>query len=260
MQKSEIHASDLFEACHVLFGKQTDVSVQFLNNYLQLSGLKAAYRKRARETHPDLALSLAVESHVLEEQFKQVQSAFERLRLYLENPSRFRLVEGIPRKAPVSASKGDAPIKRRAARKRDPVHDHVHTGPVPGGKLLFGRYLYYSGVISHRILVDAVVWQKKQRPLLGMIACKWGWLTREDVIVILKRCRPGERFGECAVRLGYLDGKQLRRLTVWQNLLQPRFGDFFVSKGILTAGQIDRLAKDHRLHNWTFRRTARKRP
>ncbi|MGV8079805.1 MAG: J domain-containing protein [Syntrophales bacterium] len=255
MQKSEIRASDLFEACHILFGDQTDVSVQFLNNYLQLSGLKAAYRKRARETHPDRALSLAVESSILEEQFKQVQSAFERLRLYLENPSRFRLIEGNGRRAAPSASREDVPLKKRAAR----MQDHVHTGPIPAGRLLFGRYLYYSGLITHRILIDAVVWQKRQRPLLGMIACRWGWLSRGDVLDILKQCRAGERFGECAVRLGYMDVTQLRRLTTWQKMLQPRFGDFFVSKGILTAGQIDCLAKDHRLHNWTGRRTPRKR-
>jgi hypothetical protein len=259
LQKSEIHTSDLFDACHVLFGKQTDVSVQFLNNYLKLSGLKAAYRKRARETHPDRALLLAVESDILEEQFKQVQSAFERLRLYLENPSRFRLIEGNPGRASASASRENGPIKRKAAWKRDPLRDHVHTGPIPGGKLLLGRYLYYAGVISHRILVDAVVWQKRQRPPLGMIACQWGLLAREDILVILKRCIPGERFGECAVRLGYMDDKQLRRLTAWQKLLQPRFGDFFVSRGILTAGQIDRLEKDHWQHNWNCRRNPRKR-
>jgi len=259
LQKSEIHATDLFEACHVLFGKQTDVSVQFLNHSLQMSGLKAAYRKRARETHPDRALSLAVESRILEEQFKEVQSAFERLRLYLENPSRFRLIEGNPRRTASPAPGEEPPFRKRASRKRDPVQDYVHTGPIPGGRLLFGRYLYYTGMITHRILVDAVVWQQRQRPPVGMIACGWGWLERGDILVILKRRRSGERFGECAVRLGYMDAGQLRRLTAWQKLLQPRFGDFFVRKGILTAGQIESLEMDHRRHNWNSRKSTKRR-
>jgi len=41
----------LFSACRVLFGPQVEITLEFLN-YLQESGVKDAYRRRARETHP----------------------------------------------------------------------------------------------------------------------------------------------------------------------------------------------------------------
>jgi hypothetical protein len=253
---SEIRASDLFKACHVLFGKQPGFSTQFLNQSLQMSGLKAAYRKRARETHPDLARSLDVESHVLEEQFKQVQSAFEQLRLYLENPSRYRVIGG-DRKPPASSVTTETVSKRRrAAYRTESPEDPVHAGPIPASPLLFGRYLYYAGAISYRTLIDALVWQKRERPLIGKIALQWGWLNGEDILGILKLRTSGERFGECAVRRGFIDSGQLRLLVVRQKMLQPRLGDFFVAKGILTARQVARLEKAHRLHNWECRRTA----
>jgi hypothetical protein len=255
---TEIRASDLFDACRVLFGGEARITSLLLNRSLEMSGLRAAYRKRARETHPDLARSLNVESGLLEERFKEVQSAFEQLRRYLEDPSRFRLVAGAPaREAPPA---GRTAPRTGPVRKAGPVRDHVHRGPLPKGPLLFGRFLFYAGAISYRTLIEALVWQKRQRPKVGTIACQWGWLTGEDVLGILKVRNSGERFGECAVRRGYLDGRQLRLLMGRQNMLQPRLGAFFVAKGILSAGQVDRLERAQRQHNRTFRRAENRRP
>ncbi len=260
MPPREILASDLFQACRTLFGDEASYSSRFLGQSLQMSGLKAAYRKRARETHPDLARSLEVDSCVLEERFKEVQSAFERLRFYVENPARFRLVEAGPGTAPTSARREGAPARGAARKRQAPPRDCVHAGPLPAGPLPFGRFLFYSGAISHRTLIEALVWQKGQRPPLGAIARQWGWLSREDILGILRKRVPGERFGECAVRQGFIDGDQLRRLTGWQRVLQPRLGAFFAAQGILTAAEVDGLAKAHRLHNWKVRRGAKGNP
>ena len=54
MDPAEVTKKDLFKACESLFGTDIDASVDFLR-YLKPDGVKAAYRKRALETHPDRA-------------------------------------------------------------------------------------------------------------------------------------------------------------------------------------------------------------
>ena len=58
MMGTELCASQLFNACNVLFGPNAGVTVDFIR-YLQMSGLKAVYRKKALESHPDRAVALA---------------------------------------------------------------------------------------------------------------------------------------------------------------------------------------------------------
>ena len=55
MDAAEVTKQDLFNACESLFGTDIDVSVEFLR-YLKPAGVKAAYRKKALETHPDRAI------------------------------------------------------------------------------------------------------------------------------------------------------------------------------------------------------------
>ena len=43
---------ELYHSCRIIFGKDLKVSHDFLQ-YLQLSGVKKAYRKKALELHPD---------------------------------------------------------------------------------------------------------------------------------------------------------------------------------------------------------------
>lgn len=76
---------DIYRACEVIFGPELDLSHDFLQ-YLQLSGVKTAYRKRALETHPDrfAALADAAEDQRRGELFHDVRQAYENLVNFLK--------------------------------------------------------------------------------------------------------------------------------------------------------------------------------
>jgi hypothetical protein len=133
--------------------------------------------------------------------------------------------------------------------------EHFWQCDLPRKKLLIGRVLYYSGIISSRTLIEAIVWQKKQRPAVGSIATQWDWLDQRDILKILSQRKPSEKFGECALRRGYLNRYQLTLLLGRQRLLQPRIGLYFVKQSILNARELESFVEKLRLHNrkyWRF--------
>jgi hypothetical protein len=248
--------SRLFHACQVLFGPDIDVSSDFLR-YLQMPGLKAVYRKKALDTHPDRALTLATEPLVLAERFREVHAAYRELSDYLTAPAPLKFGMGGPlRKAAQDPSPQAQAWKRDRTRGTDAFRESDHRFPraaLPQRSLLFGQYIYYSGIISYRELIDALVWQKVQRPLLGRIGVRWKWLQEEDIRAILRRRQGGERFGEAALRGGYLTPENLTTMLGWQRLLQPRIGKFFVEKKILANTLVEVMAEKSRRHNRQFR-------
>ena len=254
--ETKLPASQLYNACHVLFGSEVDVSVDFLR-YLEMPGLKAVYRKKALETHPDRARALACQSPVLEERFKEVNAAYQDLRYYLENPRRYRLIDDRFRNRQEHPSRKMHPRPAAEAKPRDSRPDGscawFFKGTVPKRELLFGQYVYYYGHISFRQLIDAIVWQKFQRPLIGKIAVRWGWLYEDDVRKILRERQGGEKFGEAALRGGYLTSDRLRVILGRQRMLQPRIGKYFVEKRILPVSLVETMAEQSRRHNRQYR-------
>jgi hypothetical protein len=254
--ETKLPASQLYNACHVLFGSEVDVSVDFLR-YLAMPGLKAVYRKKALETHPDRAMALACQTPVLEERFKEVNAAYQDLLHYLENPRRFKLIDDRIRKWQDHPSPEMHPRPGAEAKPRDSRPDAPYSwsfkGTVPKRELLFGQYVYYYGYISFKQLVDAIVWQKFQRPLIGKIAVRWGWLYEDDVRQILRGRQWGEKFGEAALRGGYLTSDRLRVILGRQRMLQPRIGKYFVEKRILPVSLVETMAEQSRRHNRQYR-------
>jgi hypothetical protein len=108
--------------------------------------------------------------------------------------------------------------------------------------------------------VEAVAWQRRQRPAIGRIAVEWGHLSDDEVREILEqRRREGsgdEPFGEFARRRGFLSSAQLLALLGRQRRLQRRIGQFFVEAGIVTEGEIPGLDGDLSRHNARWRRSA----
>ena len=76
---------DLYRSCRIIFGRDLKVSSDFLQ-YLQLSGIKKAYRKKAMEFHPDRGFcqSLTLQQ-CMANQFIDVHQAYEKLVAYLES-------------------------------------------------------------------------------------------------------------------------------------------------------------------------------
>ena len=253
MAVTELQTSQLFNACHVLFGPEIDVSLDFIQ-YLQVPGLKAAFRKKALETHPDRSVSLAIQPIDLEKQFKEVNSAYRNLCDYLENPNNFKLVDDVSRKDRGRSARETYQKPKNAYKPANRAYEKPHRScykkSAPARECLFGRYLYYQGLISYRQLIDAIIWQKIQRPLIGHLALRRKWLHDHEIAEILKQRQFGEKFGECALRCRYLTAYELNQLLGYQRLLQPRIGKYFIEKSILSATVVEGMAAQLRRHNW----------
>jgi len=194
--------------------------------------VREAFRKRALETHPDRSAALGRSESSLAGEFRQLFEAYQVL-------SRSEVARA-PRRPP----------EPRPARE---PKDHVLRGQLPRRTLLFAEFLYYSGRVSWRNLVEAVAWQRRQRPAIGRIAVEWGHLSEQEVREILERRRRegsgAEPFGEYARRQGFLTSAQLLALLGRQRRLQRRIGEFFVEAGLLREGEIPELDHDLTRHN-----------
>lgn len=243
----------LLKACQILFGPGVDVSRDFLF-YIQPSGIKSAYRKRALMTHPDRLLHLAEEARQrVADRFIETTWAYRKLlefisrrdrraRLYVTATNRTR-----PKMRPMH------PEPRGARRPRG----NYHRGPMPSRHLPLGQFLFYAGEISWESLIKAIVWQRNQRPRMGDIAKKWGWLREPEIIYALKRRKLGEPIGEALVRHKLLSGAQLEVLVRTQRRMQKPFGDYFLLNGHLTRNQLNSLLRKLALHNAHPRRHPR---
>jgi hypothetical protein len=134
-----------------------------------------------------------------------------------------------------------------SARKQD--NDACCRGPVPFNTLEIGRYLFYSGHISYWDLIEALTWQQLQRPLIGTVALRWGWLAKTSIKRIMTASNTPGRFGEKAVRLGLLSDFQVRTLVYYQRSRQERLGKYFIMKKVLTADQLDHFVQRLQEHN-----------
>jgi hypothetical protein len=237
--KIALPEEQLHKSCRILFGPQVNITSQFLS-ILQPSGVKTAYRRLAMKTHPDRASYLGIDEATLGERFKKVHGAYEQVFSYVKEPQRYIITT--PSKP---RYRTDSPVSRASS----PQRSYFYKGKLPSKKLLICQFLYYSGVISLRQMCDAVVWQQIQRPYLGDIALRFGWLSSSDIQNILRYRNQGELFGEFALRTGLLSYYQVLVLVGRQKSIQPQIGVYFVDRGILLQKKIDIMAAELKEHN-----------
>ncbi|KPK00557.1 MAG: hypothetical protein AMJ60_00830 [Desulfobacterales bacterium SG8_35] len=281
---------ELFRSCRIIFGKDLKVSREFLQ-YLQLSGIKKAYRLKALEIHPDResCRELTLQQS-LAHQFIDVHEAYKILLAYLEArdgdrgakaapTSFFRHDEERRAKMPDHASAGAGKSFFReqtnlyrssndksngnGRQRKPPLHDlpldpkSLYTGPMPNCPLLFGRYLYYAGIVSLHTIGQALIWQRAQRPCLGEIGRRLGWLSKQDTYEILRNRRERQLFGESALKLGVLTRGQLDLILLQQKKLHKRIGQYFVAKNYWDSNMLEKFITAHKRHNSRVRdRTA----
>ena len=267
-------SSELSWACATIFGPEVNISNAFLK-YLHPTGIKTAYRKRAFETHPDRAKALGSFARDLNAEFIDVQQAYEKLLLFVETknvktvsaPSfnGFRTQQAPSYQSTEKSSDNSSsqntrqykggqksPYDQKYTNKKRKSHaDHFYTGSIPKGSLMIGQFLYYSGLISWQTLIEAICWQRRQRPQIGQIAIDWGLISSQDVIRILAVRIFNEKFGECALRLGYISSFEQIALVGKQRQLQRPMGEYFIESGILSSKDIISMAGKQQLHNLT---------
>lgn len=236
--------STLIDACRTLFGDELLLSKEFLT-YLQPNGVKAAYRLKAKEAHPDRFAGSP--PGVRKQQtvfFQEVNKAYDLLRSFFQErdqepgswqsakTSGYRSAKTKPRRHSPAGKKGSCRIPERT--------------------LEFGHYLYHRGLITYSQLINALVWQRQQRPVLGELAINLGWLKKEDTLTVTRQRGPYARFGERAIRMGLLSPGQVKALILYQRTMQKKLGQYFVEKGILSAEEIEHLAHKLNEHNSRF--------
>ena len=239
------------EACKTLFGSDIVVRRSFLL-YIQPSGAKSAYRQKAKETHPDLFAG--ADPH---QQKRQALLFIEILKAYDVLNAFFKLRdEGLwkeVKKAAAPRPQRAAAKQPEAAHKQPPKPSERTTqfweGGIPFRPLEIGRYLYYSKRISYQALIDALVWQRNQRPIIGDIALRWGWLTTGAIDRITQFSGLSGRFGEKAVGLGLLSSFQVKTLLFFQRSQQERLGQYFVVRQLLIRDDLERFVADLQEHN-----------
>jgi hypothetical protein len=303
-----IARQELFDACQILFGTELELSNEFLD-YIQESGLKSAYRKKAFETHPDTIIGQDKPDNIKNcaDMFLQVQQAYENLTKFIDARSK-----GLYRPVDTNFSRTDNyrktsyKYKRKQKTKKNPraakstsqaqqatqnpynfntqkrktssfknskhknsrdyskerktrnkcneqnTVDCLYKGDIPNRKLLLGHYLYYSGLINWRTIIQALVWQRLQRPKIGELGSRLGWLKTKDIIKILKQRQATVPFGKTAIDLGLLTPQQLNMLIFRQKRLQKKFGEFFLEKNILSAEKLAELIIKCEEHNLNF--------
>jgi hypothetical protein len=273
-----ISEEELYRSCRIIFGKDLKVTREFLE-YLQLSGIKKAYRRKALEFHPDRGFcqSLGLQQ-MMSDQFIDVHQAYEKLVTYLEARNKGA---GFGISSPVSSLRedGDDIISRHRNNTFGPNGLHrkqangfkhknnnvrqqnfssdappldpksLYRGPLPNCQLLFGRYLYYSGLINLQTIGQALVWQRSQRPCFGEIGRRIGWMNEEDTLKVLSHRKDRQLFGELAMRLGILTREQLQVILLHQKKLHKRIGQYFVTKNYWDNVMLEEYISSHRNHN-----------
>ena len=230
----------LINACHTLFGKDLFISKDFLW-YLQPAGLKAAYRQKAKEAHPDRFNNLAPHDRKQKTAcFQEVNQAYDLLRSFF-NERKTTYEKPAPRPA----------ARKHSARKTaHSTPNHNAFRRVPERTLEFGQYLYNRGLITYLQLIEALVWQRRQRPSIGQLAVNFGWLKSEDTDRVTRtRGTAYSRFGERAVHLGLLSSGQVQVLLRHQRNLHQKLGEYFIEHKVLSKDEVEHLAQKLAEHN-----------
>lgn len=240
----------LFEACRTLFGQDIRLSREFLD-ILQPNGVRAAFRSKAKAHHPDRHAAASPQVRIEQtDRFRELRQAYDLLIAFLEKRSRLcpsPSRQDVREQAPTH-------VYRRPAGQRPPAKPFSRQPVVPSIFLEFGMFAYYQGAVTYPQLIEALVWQRRQRPTLGVIACDWGWLSEARVRRIIDYRGKAVRFGRKAIELGYLNPRQVEALLQHQRSLQLRIGRYFVEQGLMSEEKAEELARELKMHNQRTRR------
>ncbi|MDA3903940.1 MAG: J domain-containing protein [Desulfuromusa sp.] len=241
---TQVTDTEVFRACRTLFGSKLQLDRDFLF-YLQPAGVRSAYRKRAKTTHPDrFAVSSGDTRTKQHRMFQDLNQAHQTVLTYLKQRNLFS-------SANFSCSYSTyTPAKQRP---QAPPDQQQRRGPLPTRPLQFGLFLYYLGVIPFHAMIAVITWQRQQRPALGMIARRWGWLNEGNIQQIIHHRSGFRKFGERAEHLGLLNQRQVRTLLFHQRSQQKQMGQYFVEQGYFNEATLNQLLLQLAEHNQTFR-------
>jgi len=217
---------------------------------LHPSEVKSAYRKKAKETHPDRSFFAdPVFQKKQTERFRAILESYETLERFFKKRSEER-GKAFHRPA---ASVRSRPAHRTPGYQASAHQPRSFDGPVPNFTMELGRYLFHRRAISYPSLIQALAWQRRQRPVIGDIARRWGWLDQDRSRQIADYRGQPFPFGERCVHLGFLSPFQVRLLLAYQRTQQQRLGRYFLELGVLAHEEMEQLVADLKEHNARIR-------
>jgi len=242
---SQLCETEVYRACRTLFGSELQVNRNFLS-YLQPSGVRSAYRRQAKEIHPDrfavAAADIKKKHHHL---FQDLNQAHQTIQHFLKLRQSKKPVWTTPTTTQRPATSGAG---RPNSRDHQPPHG------LPPYPLQFGLFLYYLGIVTFKQLISAITFQRRQRPQIGEIAKRWGWLNDHHIRQIIAHRGKPLRFGEKAQHLGLLTPAQVRTLLYHQRTRQQQLGEYFVEQGLLDSNSLHDLLGQLAEHNRKYRK------
>lgn len=254
--RSAIADQELFRSCRVLFGDEMDFSARFLEN-LDKSWLRKVFRKKAFETHPDLASTQSeVNQRLRGALFMVAHRAYRSLADYLAARDKAYVSVtgsascGFQAGSTPTGPAGQPPVRHNGTFRWDTKT--LYRGVIPGRRLLFGNFLYYAGITDWHTIAQAMIWQRSQRLPMGRIAQEQGWLSGAEITRILRTRQAGQLFGRAALEMGVLTESQVQEILTRQQDMHRRIGEYFIEKGILSPAELEALATRYAEHNAAF--------
>ncbi len=245
---SQVSEIEVFRACRTLFGSEVKLNQDFLF-YLQPAGVRTAYRSKAKTTHPDRFVEAATTTQNKQHRlFQDLNQAHQTVQSYLKQRKTF---------SSGHFSRSNTTYTQAKRRRQDHViKQYRRTSPLPARPLQFGQFLYYKGIIPFSAMISAITWQRRQRPAVGEIAKRWGWLDDNKIKTIITHRGGLQKFGERAEHLGLLSALQVRTLLFHQRSQQKQLGHYFVEQGYINDQtlnqQLLQLAEHNRTCNHGF--------
>lgn len=109
------------------------------------------------------------------------------------------------------------------------------------GIKFFGNFLVEREVITRKQLIEALEEQKRVNLKFGEHAVRLGFLKEEDIPRIRDvQKREDLKFGEAAIKLGLLTSEQVERIFRIQKSSHKLLGEILVEKGFITRDVLER--------------------
>ncbi|MEA3545841.1 MAG: J domain-containing protein [Thermodesulfobacteriota bacterium] len=241
----QVTETEVIRACRTLFGSELQLNRDFLS-YLQPAGVRTAYRKKAKTTHPDRFVLSAGATQIKQHRlFQDLNQAHQTVLAYLKQRKMISTGNFSPNYSAYTQAK---------RHRQDPPTRSQQRGSLPARPLQFGLFLYYLGIIPFSAMIAAITWQRRQRPALGEIARRWGWLNDSHIREIINYRCGVHKFGERAEKLGLLNNLQVRTLLFHQRSRQTQLGHYFVQQGYFNEITLNQLLLQLAEHNQTYRK------
>ncbi len=263
---------DIENAFALVFGNINRFSGDYYQR-LDPEKAKRAFRRKAKELHPDRASVTGMDEETLEASFKSLVDAYRIVSTLMADKALFSsFIDSVnrrngTRRAPDTIRQssgsydprargerwtrtGSPELHPRKYRLRNRAKSFFFSGALPDRRLRTAQYLYYTGRIDWKTLIDALTWQAMARPRIGEIGIAYGYLDFAHTIDIIRHSRFGELFGSTASRIGALTPQEIARILVFQRSLGRPIGRFFIDSGIFTPERLNTYLEEMRIHNF----------